>query len=125
MGSVTESYDDITDLTSEYNVDTEVAEAQQQLEDGHVTAATVYTKDPGKYGFAITFDGLPDLATTAKIVDLLKKYDVHATFFIEGSNAAEDKQNVLVLLDSHVTIGNYTYTGLTKLEKQPTDSVLE
>ena len=125
LGSVTESYDDITDLTSEYNVDTEVAEVQQQLEDGHVTAATVYTKDPGKYGFAITFDGLPDLATTAKIVDLLKKYDVHATFFIEGSNAAEDKQNVLVLLDSHVTIGNYTYTGLTKLEKQPTDSVLE
>lgn len=125
LGSATESYEDITDLSSEYNVDAEVAAAQQQLDEGNVTAATVYTKDAGRAGLALTFDGLPDPTTTAQLVDLLKKYDVQATFFVEGSNCAVDTDAVLLLLDKHVTIGNYTYTGLTKLEKQPQDSVLE
>lgn len=125
LGGTAESYEDITDLSSEYNVDAEVAAAQQQLDEGNVTAATVYTKDAGKPGLALTFDGLPDPTTTAQLVDLLKKYDVQATFFVEGSNCAVDTDSVLLLLDQHVTIGNYTYTGLTKLEKQPQDSVLE
>ena len=125
LGDSTAAYEDITDLSSEYNVDAEVAAAQQQLDEENVTAATVYTKDAGKTGLALTFDGLPDPTTTAQLVDLLKKYDVQATFFIEGSNCAVDKDAVLLLLDPHVTIGNYTYTGLTKLEKQPQDSVLE
>lgn len=125
LGSSTAAYDDITDLSNEYNVRTELAEAQQQLDAGTVTAATVYTKDAGKRGLALTFDGLPDLATTAKLVDLLNKYDMNATFFVEGSNCAADKNVVMLLLDKHVTIGNYTYTGLTKLEKQSQDSVLE
>ncbi len=125
LGGTAESYADITDLSSEYNVDAEVAAAQQQLDEGNVTAATVYTKDAGKSGLALTFDGLPDPTTTAQLVDLLKKYDVQATFFVEGSNCAVDTDSVLLLLDQHVTIGNYTYTGLTKLEKQPQDSVLE
>ncbi len=90
-----------------------------------MNTTTVYTKDAGKTGLALTFDGLPDPATTAKLVDLLKKYDVQAAFFVEGANGAVDKDSVMLLLDKHVTIGNYTYTGLTKLEKQPQDSVLE
>ena len=47
------------------------------------------------------------------------------TFFVEGSNAAGDKESVLKLYEQGITIGNYTYTGVQYLDKLPQDAILE
>ncbi len=125
LGSQTVAYDDIPDLTSEYNADAEIAKAQEAL-NGDVKAATVYTRDPAKNNaIALTFDGLPDPTTTAKLVDLIKKYDINVTFFVEGSNCAGDKGSVMELYKAGIPMQNYTYSGLMRLDRQPSDSVLE
>lgn len=125
LGGQTQAYDDIPDLSNEYNVDDEVAKAQDAL-NGNVQPATVYTKDPTKNLIALTFDGMPDPVTAKRLVDLTDKYDINVTFFVEGSNCAGDKDTLLLLNSSkHITIGNYTYTGLQRLDKIPADSVLD
>lgn len=118
------AYEDIPDLSSEYNVDEELVQAREKLNSG-IEPATVYTKDPTKKAIALTFDGLPDPTTTDKLLDLIERYDMKVTFFVEGSNAAGDKESVLKLYEQGITIGNYTYTGVQYLDKLPQDAILE
>ena len=118
------AYEDIPDLSSEYNVDEELVQAREKLNSG-IEPATVYTKDPTKNAIALTFDGLPDPTTTDKLLDLIERYDMKVTFFVEGSNAAGDKESVLKLYEQGITIGNYTYTGVQYLDKLPQDAILE
>lgn len=118
------AYEDIPDLSSEYNVDMEMIQAQERLS-SDIQAATVYTREPNKNVIALTFDGLPDPTTTDRILDLMNKYNIKATFFVEGSTAAIDKDSVLKLHNKGVTIGNYTYVGIQQLDKLPQDNQLE
>ena len=118
------AYEDIPDLSSEYNVDEELVQAREKL-NSEIEPATVYTKDPTKNAIALTFDGLPDPTTTDKLLDLIERYDMKVTFFVEGSNAAGDKESVLKLYEQGITIGNYTYTGVQYLDKLPQDAILE
>lgn len=118
------AYEDIPDLSSEYNVDTELIQAEEKL-NSKIKPATVYTKDPSKNAIALTFDGLPDPATTDKLLDLIEKYNIKVTFFVEGSNAAGDKESILKLHEKNISIGNYTYTGVQYLDKLPQDASLE
>ena len=64
------AYEDIPDLSNEYNVDTELIQAQTKL-NSDIEPATVYTRDPSKNVIALTFDGLPDPTTTDKLLDLI------------------------------------------------------
>lgn len=58
---------------------------------------------------ALTFDDGPHPSKTEKILDLLEKYDVRATFFVVGENAAALPDLVLrEAADGH-EIGNHTY----------------
>ncbi len=59
---------------------------------------------------ALTFDDGPHPRLTPEILDILKKYDIHATFFLVGENA-NNYPNVVeqILADGH-EIGNHTYT---------------
>lgn len=118
------AYEDIPDLSSEYNVDTEMVQAQEKLNQ-NIEPATVYTKDINKKAIAITFDGLPDPTTTDEILDLMEKYQIKASFFIEGSSASIDKDSVLKIYKKGVTIGNYTYVGIQQLDKLPQETSLE
>jgi cellulose synthase/poly-beta-1,6-N-acetylglucosamine synthase-like glycosyltransferase/peptidoglycan/xylan/chitin deacetylase (PgdA/CDA1 family)/spore germination protein YaaH len=67
-----------------------------------------YGYDPKK--LAITFDDGPDPVWTPKILDVLKKYNVKATFMVIG----EEGQNNTGLLKRYARegheIGNHTYT---------------
>lgn len=118
------AYEDIPDLSTEYNVNTEMIQAEEKL-NSDLKAATVYTRDSSKNFIAITFDGLPDPTTIDKILDLMDKYKIKASFFVEGSTAAIDKESILKLYDKNVTIGNYTYVGIQQLDKLPQETQLE
>lgn len=58
----------------------------------------------------LTFDDGPSSDWTPKILDLLAKHDVKATFFVVGQNAA-GREDVLrrIAAEGH-TVGNHTFT---------------
>ena len=58
---------------------------------------------------AITFDDGPHPVHTEKILDILKKYNVKATFFIIGANAEKLPDIVKRTFDEGHELGNHTY----------------
>ena len=100
--------------------------------DGVIVSET-YTKYPSPYlieGYgqndktiALTFDDGPDPRYTPRILAVLKKYNVPATFFIIGSYAEKNPSLVKDEWDQGCEIGNHTFThpefsGLSKLRAQ-------
>jgi len=58
---------------------------------------------------ALTFDDGPDPVYTARILDILKAYDVPAAFFVIGSSALKNPALVERMLDEGHEIGSHTY----------------
>ncbi len=65
----------------------------------------------------LTFDDGPNPTVTPKLLDLLKQYNVHATFFVVGKNAARYPDLLKRMIDEGHEIGNHSYDHpqLTKL----------
>lgn len=59
---------------------------------------------------AITFDDGPHPRQTPKILDILKKYDVKATFFVIGVNAKNYPEPLKRAISEGHEIGNHTYS---------------
>lgn len=59
---------------------------------------------------ALTFDDGPHPKYTPEILDILKKYDVKATFFLIGENVELYPDLVKRILDNGHEIGNHTFT---------------
>lgn len=59
---------------------------------------------------ALTFDDGPHPYLTPKILDILKKYKVHATFFLVGENVKNYPNLAERILKEGHEIGNHTYT---------------
>lgn len=57
----------------------------------------------------LTFDDGPS-ANTAKILDILKEYDIKATFFVIGSETEANKKLYKRIVEEGHAIGNHTYT---------------
>lgn len=72
----------------------------------HIYAAN---RDAGKY-IALTFDDGPHPEYTGKILDILKKNDAKATFFVIGKNAEYHPELVKREYDEGHEIGNHTYS---------------
>jgi peptidoglycan/xylan/chitin deacetylase (PgdA/CDA1 family) len=65
-------------------------------------------KFKGKKVAIITFDDGPNETWTAKILDILKEYGVHATFFVIGENARKHPQLVERAHSEGHAIGGHT-----------------
>jgi peptidoglycan/xylan/chitin deacetylase (PgdA/CDA1 family) len=50
----------------------------------------------GKHEVALTFDDGPDLVRTPKVLDILKKYGFHATFFLIGDKITPETEPVIL-----------------------------
>ena len=59
---------------------------------------------------SLTFDDGPDSVTTPLVLNLLESYQVSATFFVTGKNAADHPHLIAQILDQGHTIGNHTYS---------------
>ena len=67
-------------------------------------------KEPVKY-LALSFDDGPNLTTESKMLDVLAKHDVPATFFVIGNNINEESaQNIKRALELGCEIGNHSLT---------------
>jgi len=64
--------------------------------------------DPKK--IAITFDDGPDPVYTPQILDILKRYNVPATFFIVGVSATQNRSIIEQELANGNEIGSHTFT---------------
>lgn len=119
-------YANVPDLSAAYKADEEIAVAKKKLADQNLQPATVVTHTvDGKKQIAMTFDGLPRKATLDRLLDVLDKHHVEATFFAEGGNAASNKKLIEELNDKGQAIGNYTYIGMAKLNQMPLDEVIK
>jgi peptidoglycan/xylan/chitin deacetylase (PgdA/CDA1 family) len=65
---------------------------------------------PGE--LALTFDDGPNPAWTPRLLDLLSRRDVRATFFLVGSRAQSNPELVRQIADAGHLIGNHSWTHL-------------
>ena len=82
--------------------------------------------DKSKKMIALTFDDGPNY-NTSKVIDVLNKYDIKATFFVLGSRAINNKDILKKMADSGMEIGNHTYNHLllTKYDENKIRSEIE
>ena len=59
---------------------------------------------------AITYDDGPVPGSTERLLDILKRKGVHATFFVVGRNANANPQVLRRIRDEGHTIGNHSYS---------------
>ena len=78
-------YANVPDVSAAYTAEAEIAAAKEKLRDSRLEPATVVTHNvDGKKQLALTFDGLPRKATLDRLLDVLDKHHVEATFFCGG-----------------------------------------
>lgn len=82
--------------------------------------------DKSKKMIALTFDDGPNY-NTSKVIDVLNKYDIKATFFVLGNRAINNKDILKKMADSGMEIGNHTYNHLllTKYDENKIRSEIE
>lgn len=64
----------------------------------------------GPKAVALTFDDGPYAMLTPQLLDLLKRHDVKATFFIEGKDVQMNPELVRRMVDEGHELGNHSYT---------------
>jgi peptidoglycan-N-acetylglucosamine deacetylase len=63
----------------------------------------------GKPVVALTFDDGPDPNTTPRLLDLLARYRVPATFFVTGRRAARYPDLIRMILERGHSVGNHSF----------------
>ncbi|MCX7924845.1 MAG: polysaccharide deacetylase family protein, partial [Fimbriimonadales bacterium] len=86
----------------------------------NITLRKLMRGDPKRRWIALTFDDGPHPDYTPRIVEILKRYKVHATFFVVGKMAEKHPELIQLLHESGEEIGNHTYdhVNLTKLDSE-------
>lgn len=106
----------ITDVKSSYHADGEIAQALERMKNSQEKATFITHSNSGQRQIALTFDGLTDPTIVQQILDLLKKYNAKATFFVDGLQTAEDPQTVVIIKNQGHRIENYTLSGMVNME---------
>lgn len=88
--------------------------------------ASSESEQPHEKAIAITFDDGPNEITTPKILDILKRKNIQATFFMLGENVNRNKKIVKRIFDSGHEIGNHSFSHrqLTLLSDEEIESEL-
>ncbi|WP_018757114.1 polysaccharide deacetylase family protein [Paenibacillus terrigena] len=79
----------------------------------------VFKRGRSQREICLTFDDGPDPYYTAELLDLLKKYDAKATFFVVGSNAEKNPEIVKRIHDEGHLIGIHNYVHKTNWLMRP------
>lgn len=78
----------------------------------------VYSSNSNEKGkIALTFDDGPHPKNTEKILDILDRYNVKATFFIVGVNAKNYPNTLKQVAERGHEIGNHTYSHIILKDK--------
>jgi polysaccharide deacetylase family sporulation protein PdaB len=99
-------------LTSTTTQTTTATKASSQLSSAQLTKETTTTEpttEENKKMVALTFDDGPDPTNTQKLLDILKKEQIQATFFLLGQNAQQYPDIVKAIAQQGNEIGSHTY----------------
>ncbi len=97
--------------------------AKDDEQTGEGTAAPK-TEEPHEKKIALTFDDGPDPKSTVQILDILKKYDAKATFFMLGSRVEYYPDTARAVKAAGHEIGNHSWNH-PDLSKMPLPKALE
>ena len=84
-------------------------------------------KEPVKY-LALSFDDGPNLTTESKMLDLLEKHKVPATFFVIGNNINDETaENMKRAVKQGCEIGNHslTHSMMSQMDEQQVKDEIE
>lgn len=86
--------------------------SEDNIISGAMSSKTIATDNDNKVSRTayLTFDDGLDSKVTPQILDILKSYDVKATFFILGNSVNKNKDILKRMVDEGHSIGNHTYT---------------
>ncbi|AWB45661.1 polysaccharide deacetylase family protein [Paenibacillus sp. CAA11] len=79
----------------------------------------VFRRGTTENEFALTFDDGPDAVYTPQLLDLLKKYDAKATFFVVGANAEKHPDLIKRIHDEGHMLGIHNYIHKTNWLMRP------
>lgn len=80
---------------------------------------------PASSSVLLVFDGLPSKTDTQRLLAVLRSHQVTALFFVEGENAAMDKELVRKIKEDGHLIGNFTFHGQARAEALPLDKFMK
>ncbi len=85
---------------------------------------SIYPPEDGDKVLYLTFDDGPSSKATAQILDVLKKYNIKATFFVLGQNAEKYPEIISRMAREGHAIGNHSYSHSINHIYSDTDSFL-
>lgn len=106
------------------NKEEEIKEEKDKNEEFIDKINNIYNGEEGKRVF-LTFDDGPSEAVTPKVLDILDKYDIKATFFVLGCNAKSHPDIVKRAYESGHYIANHGYSHKYSKIYKDTNAVLE
>ena len=94
-----------------------------ETEKDHYEAYLATVKDKlGRKRIALSFDDGPRAETTPKVLEILKKYNAHATFYIVGSHIEGNEALVQQVVAEGHELGDHSYSH-PQLTKKTADEV--
>jgi peptidoglycan/xylan/chitin deacetylase (PgdA/CDA1 family) len=101
---------------SNYDASAEIKEALRTLNSSK-KAEVITNVNAASNIISLSFEGLSNKDTMDKIIQVLDKYEIHATFFIPGIKAAEDSSVVKMIQKGGHEIGNGALSLTKNMEK--------
>lgn len=95
------------------------------LPDNHVFGPVITEGKTDHKIVALTFDDGPYPPYTGQLLDILKEYQVPATFFLIGKNAEKHPEMVRRILAEGHQIGNHTYSHVDLLKAERPEIIRE
>lgn len=108
---------------NKYDLSYEI-EGAKNIYDINKKAKVIENINTESNSIALTFEGISDKKNTEKILELLDLYNIKATFFITGIEAAEDEDIVETIKKHGHYIGSGTLNGSKNMEKLSRDELI-
>jgi peptidoglycan/xylan/chitin deacetylase (PgdA/CDA1 family) len=78
--------------------------------------SAIFRMDPNEKAIYLTFDDGPIPEVTPWVLEQLKKYNIHATFFMVGDNVRKHPETYQMVVDAGHRIGNHTFNHIRGFE---------
>ena len=120
------SYENFTEMSEEFDASKEIAEARKAFAATKSPAGIVQGNQNVEGNFiALTFDGMESRGNTEAILKIITDQGWHASFFVEGVNAARNTAVIQNLIQEGQFVGNYSFVGVSKAEQMTSDAWFE
>lgn len=104
--------------------DSRIEEALTKLQVDACYADKIFYSESNDKKVKLIFEGLPSAKLSDSLLDCLDKYDIKATFFITGIQAAENSELVKEITARGHTLGNYTLNAQKYMQNQSIDEII-